>query len=317
MNESILSPNYFARLSAKLQALLLGIVTCGRELCYWLHRQAREFLDKQSNTVEINLRGFTEYSALGRAREYCIRHVRRNFGLLEARGFITILKRYNADEFRIQVHDPDAIADIATREEKIPVTYKKAQVSTERSRSQPSNPDYTVASIRPFKEAADNAMDEQVNAASQTSLDANKRDVLEQIRNLGVELNPAIQRLVQQASIETLIHAVAAVRQRLGAGVQVHNLGGYVTKAINQGWYPNKKGDRPSDRPNSAGAEKSPPPGFADWMFQARRTGIASDWRWENDEIFVQNAKGNWESWEELSVLFSLKRLTGMPSHSG
>lgn len=317
MNESILSPNYFVRLSAKLQALLMGVVTCGRELCYWLHRQVREFRDKSNGSVEINLQDFVAYSGLGRAKEYSIRHVRRNFGLLELKGFISVQRQYSADIYRIQVHDPDALGDIETRAEKIPTTYKKAQSGEERSRSQPSNPHSTVSKAENyFKEVADNAVGGQESAALD-SLDANKTPILEEIRGLGVQLNPAIQKLVQQASIETLINAVAAVRQRLQSGVKVENLGGYLSKAVRDGWYPNKKGDRPSDRPNSAGNDKTPPPGFADWMFQARRTGIASEWRWENEEIFVQNAKGEWESWDVLSVAFSLRRLTDMPSHSG
>ncbi|MBE9039593.1 hypothetical protein IQ235_02130 [Oscillatoriales cyanobacterium LEGE 11467] len=120
---------------------------------------------------------------------------------------------------------------------------------------------------------------------------------IEQIKDLGVRVNPQIEKVVKLASVQVVKDAIALLRHKRQTHQTLRNPAGFLVRAIENRWKP---------EPSTTSA----PEGFGEWFEAARKAGIviASTLDRATGQLWVFDRDGNRYLYEKMVARFPTRR---------
>lgn len=279
----------FSRITEEHELILIQLSPCARLLYRWLLR-----LRPAGTPVEIELDEFIGFTALGRARAYCLKHVKRALADLLGTELVDEVKRYSARVFKLVAWHPDRTKTSSDRT-------KMSQHWTKMSKKEASNPDSVVPITENLEtteqDAAVENEQEKVDPALQAEVEA-----------IGIQMNPQLAATILQYGLERVKSAIALVRERR-KNSKVKNPAGLLTAAIKQGW----KSSSVNSEVDHRSGDASLPSEFNEWYGLAYKLGIVRASQFIDGVLCVYTNLDEWEPYSALSVAFSLQKLREIP----
>ena len=139
----------------------------------------------------------------------------------------------------------------------------------------------------------------QTNVArSQEAATPEINSLLEQIEDLGVRVNPQIEKVVKLASVRIVKDAIALLRHKRRTHQPLRNPAGFLVRAIENHWKPES-------------SETSAPEGFSEWFEALHKAGVllASTLDRETGQLWVFDRDGNCYPYEEMLARFPRREL--------
>ena len=124
--------------------------------------------------------------------------------------------------------------------------------------------------------------------------------VLNQLTAAGINLNPTLVKVIKAAPEETVIEAIKAYQEALATG-NIEHPGGWLKKAIEEGW-----------KPNNLVQAKSEMETFKEWFPLAQKKGIvlASQKGLKGMEVYLPEE--GWVSFADILDLYPLEKLKSL-----
>lgn len=118
-----------------------------------------------------------------------------------------------------------------------------------------------------------------------------------QLNSAGIQLNPTLAKIIKSASEETVLDAIEAYKEALATG-NIERPGGWLKKAIEEGW-----------KPNDTVQAKSELETFNHWFPLARQKGIVMASQKGIKGIEVCTSDGKWIPFAEMLERYPLDTL--------
>jgi DNA repair exonuclease SbcCD ATPase subunit len=123
-------------------------------------------------------------------------------------------------------------------------------------------------------------------------------EVQAQLNAAGIQLNPTLTKLIKSTPEEAVVNAIEAYKEALATG-NIERPGGWLKKAIEEGW-----------KPNDSVQAKSELEQFNEWFPLAKKKGLVFASQRENNGIVVYTSGGEWVAFAEMLVQYPVKDLT-------
>ena len=156
----------------------------------------------------------------------------------------------------------------------------------------------SVQSAPPPKSTEPETSSQTDVARPQIAVTPEINSLLEQIEDLGVRVNPQIEKVVKLASVRIVKDAIALVRHKRRVHQPLRNPAGFLVRAIENHWKPES-------------SEISAPEGFGEWFEALRNAGVllASTLDRDTGQLWVFDSDGNRYPYEEMLARFPRKGL--------
>lgn len=124
-----------------------------------------------------------------------------------------------------------------------------------------------------------------------------QRSIEAELQAVGITLNQTLKRTIKSASEETVLDAIEAYKEALATG-KIERPGGWLKKAIEEGW-----------KPNDSVQAKSELDTFKEWFPLAREKGIVIASQKSKEGIVVCTNEGHWLPLAEMLAKYPLETL--------
>ena len=258
-----MTANAFARVTQAHDDICLSLCPAAGALYRWLLRAM-----PAGKPQDVFLQQFAEWSAVGRKRPYCLKHIKRALAQLEEIGLVKRLRKYGAGIFQLVTYHPEQlIGQTELSENKT----EKSQSGMEMSETEGSNADAAVLLYRDIEQhitpthppvVAHKEKEVRREVANECCLVEREEPVAPDIEVPGPGQSPAnstnknveiltearaaiaphklhqgLQKLLLETPGEVVRAAVAAVGEQVARG-GVQNPAGLLVVAIRQQWQP-------------------------------------------------------------------------------
>lgn len=171
------------------------------------------------------------------------------------------------------------------RAENIALKQQLAQLKQPASLRVAASPDqgYPVASITPISPQQD--MQQKIE---------------QELAQLGIKLNPTLSRAIRSTNEQTVLTALEALKEAMGAGA-VKNPAGWLRQAIEERWQPNDNFMQLGGMSNVKL--------FNEWFPLARSKGLVIASTQDNGTILVLTADDEWLPFDKLLNMYPLENL--------